>query len=254
MSRLWLKIAGVVVLIAAVATAVCIFRHSTQQTEPHAQRDMPKPNRYKRDIQTGKATPASSENDQRPSLYKDEPLAQTYLEGKRLYEATEKLRQPFYPTDSKRARGLPLRPDSLRVKEPAEPGPAPGTGYDLSQEQFRQMYDKVIQRSLEQSKDNLRELGIRQTKGFLPPMPNKLRAKEQGEKTKDRLPADADAIAALSPEQLQQIQERALQHILEEYKDNPEQAEKIKEILLERFKQLQEQHKAAAKEKEASSE
>ncbi|MFZ0033740.1 MAG: hypothetical protein WAK60_01960 [Sedimentisphaerales bacterium] len=52
----------------------------------------------------------------------------------------------------------------------------------------------------------------------------------------------------ISEEQMKKMNEAALLHILEEYKDNPKQAEQIEKILLERLKHFQEQSNAADKE------
>lgn len=247
MSRLWLKIAGVVVLVLVVTIGAYVLWPSTQQLDKQGKihSNIRRPERPKQQrLQDTQAGEDSSE----PSFYRDEPVAQTYLESKRLYDATRKPGEPFYPTDLKETKGLPLRPDSLRVKGPfvqAEPRPATDAGYDLSNEQFQQMYDKVIQHALEQYKDNPQEVGVKDTRGLLPLRPDSLRAKAPEEKAEDSPPADADAMVKLSPEQIQEIREMTLQHILEEYKDNPEQAEKIREILLERLRLLQKQSNAA---------
>lgn len=52
----------------------------------------------------------------------------------------------------------------------------------------------------------------------------------------------------ISEEQMKKLNGKTLQHILDEYKDNPEQAEQIREILLERFKHFQEQSDTVDKE------
>jgi len=73
-----------------------------------------------------------------------------------------------------------------------------------------------------------------------------LRAKKPVERVRPELPEGAEL--KISEEQMQKMHESVLLHLLEEYKDSPEQAEQIRKILLERLKHLQEEREAAAKE------
>ena len=54
-----------------------------------------------------------------------------------------------------------------------------------------------------------------------------------------------------SEEQVQQMNEELVVHLLEEYKDNPEQAEQLRKILNERLEYLRQQ-RASAKETDSS--
>lgn len=72
-----------------------------------------------------------------------------------------------------------------------------------------------------------------------------LKTKGTVEQAKPGLP---DAELRLSEEQKRKIRERALLHIIEQYRNNLED-KKIRELLLERLKPHQKQRKAAAKEK-----
>lgn len=80
---------------------------------------------------------------------------------------------------------------------------------------------------------------------------NSLRTKELDEQVKPDVPEGAEL--KLTDEQIEQMHEEAIEAVLEQYKDNPEQAEQVKEFLLERLK-YHRKMRNAAKEKEAPSE
>lgn len=75
---------------------------------------------------------------------------------------------------------------------------------------------------------------------------SRLKSKKPVEQHRAELP-EGDELK-ISEEQMRKMHENFLLHLLEEYKDNPEQAEQIREILLERFEYLQQQRAAANKE------
>jgi hypothetical protein len=75
-----------------------------------------------------------------------------------------------------------------------------------------------------------------------------LKSKKPVERSMPSLPEGAEL--KIPEEQLKQMNETALLHLLDEYKDRPEQAEQIKKILLERLEHFNKQ--SDANDKEAS--
>ncbi len=73
-----------------------------------------------------------------------------------------------------------------------------------------------------------------------------LKSKKPVERVRPEPPEGAEL--KISEEQMQKMHESVLLHLLEEYKDNPEQAKQIRKILLERLKHHQKKREATAKE------
>ncbi|MBN1545813.1 MAG: hypothetical protein JW902_04055 [Syntrophaceae bacterium] len=76
--------------------------------------------------------------------------------------------------------------------------------------------------------------------------PMSIRPERPTERSMPGLPEGAEL--KIPQEQLKKMNEAVLLHILEEYKDNPEQAEQIKKILLERLEHFNKQSNANDKE------
>ena len=79
---------------------------------------------------------------------------------------------------------------------------------------------------------------------------NSLKTGKSDEQVKPELPEGV--VLELTDEQIEQMHEEVILAILEQYKDNPEQAEQLKEFLVERL-EYHRKLRNTAKEKEAAS-
>lgn len=250
MNRFWLKIYAVVVFVVVLLTVIAINFFRSPETKPTAEtkpiaesketRRIPKQD--SRDLQTQPKMPSYDRDmsERYPDIARSKPPQL----GQKQPHFTDEEIDAQYPVSlqSQKARDLLRNREKWGLKR-----------YRLTDKGIRRQYPGVA----DSKKAGEQFAGPSQwgsTQDIaLPPKkmglqyPQDLQTKRSVERVRPEVPKGAEL--KLSEEQIEEIYERHLQYIIEQYKDNPKQAEEVRKLLLERLKKHREKRAAAAKEK-----
>lgn len=224
MNKLWLKIIGIAVLVIVVATAAYIFWPAESRDAGKAQQGERLGLEAHKDIAES-GPPAGAEDEY-------------YYEAKRIPVEYPGSTQPGQKEYVSRDRPR-LRQGRHNVAR-RTPSQYP-VAAESKEEAEKLMEQWELQRKQEAAAEQQRN--VEQVQAII--------ASQIIERVRPELPEGAEI--ELTDEEIEQIHQEAIETVLEQYKDNPEQAEELKKILLERLEHFR-KLRDTAKEKEPPSE